>query len=258
MRASSTPAREGLLAGSSVPSTSHPLSTTQCSGDAEAQSLVDVVLHECSTAGEDPPTQGTGLPPRPRLRPADVPRLVYAALEQGIAAAQSPADADAAASAGSGAASAGGKADEIAGAGEHGADELAGGADPNPDPAAGPAGFEEGGKSDAEARAATSAEALPVISEAIRTLQALGCACHSLALAISCFIQADSGRVHMGSAFARPAVPLQAQMQAHSGMMQPWATDDAAVDTLTMAGSLCATGSVGAGSTVRRPCSLTA
>ena len=164
------------------------------------------MLHGCSTAGEEPPTQGTGLPPRPRLRPADVPRLVYAALEQGIAAAQSPADADAAASAGSGAARAGGKADELAGAGEREADELVGGADP--DPAAGPTGSHEGSKSDAEAGAATSAEALPVISEAIRTLQALGCACHSLALAISCFVQADNGRVHMGSALARPAVSL--------------------------------------------------
>lgn len=152
-------------------------------------------------AGEEPPTPGTGLPPRPRLRPADVPRLVYAALEQGIAAAQSPAHADAATSAGSGAASAGGEADELAG--ERGADELARGADPGPDPAAGPAGSDEGGKRDAEASAAPSAEALPVISEAIRTLQAMGCACPSpgwhQALA-----QVDNGRVRMGSAIARP------------------------------------------------------
>lgn len=136
--------------------------------------LVDVALHGCSTAGEEQPTQGTGLPPRPRLRPADVPRLVYAALEQGIAAAQSHAHADAAAIAGIDSGTAGSQPDELGG--RRGDDELAGAADPDPDPTADHAGSHEGSKRDAEASAAPSAEALPIISEAIRTLQALGCA----------------------------------------------------------------------------------
>ena len=181
---------------------------------SETRRPVDMAWHGCSTAGEEPPTQGTGLPPRPRLRPPDVPPLVYAALEQGIAAAQSHATDDAAASAGSGAASADGEPDELGG--ERGAEELAGGADPGPDPAAGAAGPDEGGKRDAEGSAAPSAEALPIISEAIRTLQALGCACLSpdwqRALA-----QVGDGRVHMDTA-------SHGLMQAHPGMVQPWAT----------------------------------
>ena len=212
MRTCFPPAREGYLGRQQCPKHQPAVgSTTQCS-DVETQPSVDAALHGCSTAGEEPPTQGTGLPPRPRLRPADVPRLVYAALEQGIAAAQSPqspADADAAMSTGSGAASAGGEPD-IEPGGELGADELAGGADPGKDPAAVPAGSDEGSKGGAEASAETSAEALPVISEAIRTLQALGCARLSLTLDLS--LSASRQRTHdMGSAlgkastaFARP------------------------------------------------------
>ena len=175
-----------------------------------------VALHARSIAGQERRTEGTGLPPRPRLRPDDVPRLVYAALEQGIAAAQNPAhaDADAATGAGTGATSAGSEPDELAG--RRAAGELAQGADPDPDPGADPAGSDEGSKRYA-AGAAPSAEALPVISEAIRTLQALGCAALDPAMALS---PGASPRQWSHADGHRASTALARPLQAHPGSEQ--------------------------------------
>ncbi|KAK9846630.1 hypothetical protein WJX81_007956 [Elliptochloris bilobata] len=110
----------------------------------------------------------TGLPARPLMRTTDVPGLVHGALEQGIAAAsiQAPGGSD------DNADSNGGKGEQL---------KAEGFPDPVPDPSS-PAEGTEPVALPGDAGTSLHRKALPVISEAINTLQALGF--HNQALAL--------------------------------------------------------------------------